>query len=166
MPSFDVVSKIEMQELDNAINQTRKEISTRYDFQGTHTQVTLAEDKTSIQIQSASEPRVDAAYDVLQSKFVRRGISLRCLKREKKFEKAPMGHVKQTMTLQQGISVENSKKLIAILKESKIKVQGSIQGDELRVSGKKRDDLQEAIALLRRQQDILNVDLQFTNFRE
>src|SRR5687768_10880718 len=165
MPSFDVVSKINLQELDNAVNQTRKEISTRFDFQGTRTEVSLLEDKTAILLKSESEGRIDAAFDVLQSKFIKRGISLRCMVRED-IDTAALGHVKQLIKLQQGVPVEKAKELIRVLKDSKIKVQGSIQGDQLRVSGKNRDDLQSAIALLREQQEPQKLDLQFTNFRD
>jgi uncharacterized protein YajQ (UPF0234 family) len=165
MPSFDAVSKINLQELDNAVNQAKKEISTRFDFQGTHTEITVAEDKGSILLKSSSEGRIDAAYDVLQSKFIKRGISLRCMTRED-MDTAALGHVKQVIKLQQGIPVEKAKDLIKVLKESKLKVQGSIQADQLRVTGKNRDDLQEAIALLRGQQEAQKIDLQFTNFRD
>jgi uncharacterized protein YajQ (UPF0234 family) len=165
MPSFDVVSKINLQELDNAVNQTKKEISTRFDFQGTKTEVTLAEDRSSVLLKSSSEGRLDAAYEVLQTKMVKRGISLRGVTAGD-IDSGALGHVKQVISIQQGISVEKAKDLIKVLKESKIKVQGSIQGDQLRVSGKNRDDLQAAIALLKQQQDTLKVDLQFTNFRE
>lgn len=165
MPSFDVVSKVNLNELDNAVNQTKKEIQTRYDFQGTHTEVTLAEDKKVIFLKSDSEGRIQAAYDVLQSKLVKRGVSLRALD-PGEIEKTSLGAVKQTILLQQGIPVEKSKDLIKVLKESKLKVQGSIQGDELRVSGKNRDDLQAAIALCRQQMDRLKIDMQFVNFRD
>lgn len=165
MPSFDVVSKFDLQELDNALNQTRKEISTRYDFQGTHTELQLADDKASILIKANSEGRVDAAFDVLQTKMVKRGISLRCVTREK-METAALGHVKQRILLQQGIAIEKGRELVKVIKESKLKIQASIQGDQLRVSGKSRDDLQEAIALLKTQQDPMKLDLQFTNFRD
>lgn len=165
MPSFDVVSKVNLNELDNAVNQTKKEIQTRYDFQGTHTEVTLAEDKKVIFLKSDSEGRLQAAYDVLQSKLVKRGVSLRALD-PGEIEKTSLGAVKQTILLQQGIPVEKSKDLIKVLKESKLKVQGSIQGDELRVSGKNRDDLQAAIALCRQQMDRLKIDMQFVNFRD
>ena len=165
MPSFDVVSKVNLQELDNAVNQTRKEISTRYDFQGTHTEVTLAEDRASILLKSSSEGRLDAAFDVLQNKFLKRSISLRCMTREE-VDSGALGHVKQLIKLQQGIPIEKAKDLIKVLKEQKVRVQGSIQGDELRISGKNRDDLQEAIALFRTQQEKLSLDMQFTNFRD
>jgi uncharacterized protein YajQ (UPF0234 family) len=165
MPSFDVVSKINLQELDNAINQARKEISTRYDFQGTHTEIILAEDKTSVQLKANSEGRIQAAYDVLQSRLVKRGISLRALE-PGPIEPAAMGHVKQLIKLQQGIPVEKGRELIKALKDSKLKVQGAIQGDQLRISGKSKDDLQAAMALFRQQQETLKLDIQFTNFRD
>ena len=165
MPSFDVVSKVNLQEVDNAVNQARKEITTRYDFQGTHTEVSLAEDKTALQLKANSEGRLQAAYDVLQSKLVKRGVSLRALQTGP-VDSAALGQVKQTIKLQQGIPVEKSKELIKALKESKMKLQGSIQGDQLRISGKNKDDLQAAIALFRAQQEKLNLDLQFTNFRD
>jgi len=165
MPSFDVVSKVNLQELDNAVNQAKKELATRFDFQGTHTSIDYDKEKKTILLKSETEPRLEAAYEVLQGKLVKRGISLRCLK-PGEVDKASLGHVKQPVELQQGIPVEKSKELIKILKESKIKAQGSIQGDELRVTGKNRDDLQSVIALFRQQQDKLKLDLQFTNFRE
>ena len=165
MPSFDAVSKIKLEELDNAVNQTRKEISTRYDFQGTQTEVVLAEDKSSLLLKANSEGRLDAAWDVLQSKLIKRGISLRAVTREK-VEKASLGNVKQLVKLQQGIPIEKAKELIRLLKESKLKVTAAIQADQLRVTGKNRDDLQAAIALLREQQDKQNIELQFTNFRD
>ncbi len=165
MPSFDVVSKVNLQEVDNAVNQARKEIATRFDFQGTHTEITLGDDKTTLLLKANSEGRLQAAYDVLQSKLVKRGVSLRALQ-PGPVDSAALGQVKRTIKLQQGIPVEKAKELIKVLKDSKMKVQGSIQGDQLRISGKNRDDLQSAIALLRDQQEQLNLDLQFTNFRD
>lgn len=165
MPSFDVVSKPNLQEVDNAVNNAKKEIATRYDFQGTHTEITFAEDKTSIQLRSSTEGRLDAAYDVLIGKLVKRGVSVRALERGDLDAKA-LGMVKQVIKLQQGIPVEKARELIKVIKESKLKVQASIQADQLRVTGKNRDDLQEAIALLRGQQEKQNLDMQFTNFRD
>jgi len=165
MPSFDVVSKIDMQELDNALNQTRKEIGSRYDFQGTQTEVVLAEDQASLQLKANSQGRLQAAYDVLQGKLVKRGISLRVLL-PGTIDPAALGHVKQQIKLQQGIPIEKAKDLIKALKDSKLKVQGSIQGDQLRITGKSRDDLQSAMALFREHQDKLQLDMQFTNFRD
>jgi len=154
MPSFDVVSKINLQELDNALNQARKEISTRYDFQGTHTEINLSDDKTSVLLKANSEGRIQAGYDVLQGRLVKRGISLRALE-PGPIEPAAMG-----------IPVEKGRELIKALKDSKLKVQGAIQGDQLRISGKSRDDLQAAMALFRQQQETLKLDIQFTNFRD
>jgi cyclic-di-GMP-binding protein len=165
MPSFDVVSRINLQELDNALNQARKEISTRYDFQGTHAEIILSDDKTGVMLKANSEGRIQAAYDVLQTRLVKRGISLRALE-PGPIEPAAMGHVKQLIKLQQGIPVEKGRELVKALKDSKLKVQGAIQGDQLRISGKSKDDLQAAIALFRQQQETLKLDMQFTNFRD
>jgi cyclic-di-GMP-binding protein len=165
MPSFDVVSKIDLAELDNAINQTRKELSTRYDFQGAQAEITLAPDKTSVTVKANSEDRVQAAKEVLLGKLAKRGISLRALQFEE-IEKTGLSNVKQLIKLQQGIPVEKSKELVKMLKDSKLKLQGSIQADQLRVTGKSRDDLQQAMALFRGAQDTLQLDMQFTNFRD
>ena len=165
MPSFDVVSKPNLQEVDNAFNQAKKEISTRYDFQGTSTEIILGEDKGSFLLKSSSEGRVQAALDVLQSKLVKRGVSLRFLN-VGDVDSAALGQVKQTVTLQQGIPQDKGKDLVRVIKDSKLKVQASIQADQLRVSGKSKDDLQQAIALLRQQQEPLKIELQFINFRD
>jgi cyclic-di-GMP-binding protein len=165
MPSFDVVSKIDLAELDNAVNQTKKELSTRYDFQGAQSDVVVAPDHTSLTVKANSEERVQAAKEVLLAKLSKRGISLRVLQYED-IEKTGLSNVKQLIRLQQGIPVEKSKELIKVLKESKLKVQASIQADQLRVTGKSRDDLQAAMALFRGQQDVLKLDMQFTNFRD
>lgn len=165
MPSFDVESKIDLQELDNALNQARKELSTRYDFQGTKTLLELAPDNSAIVVRSNDQQKMEAARDVLLGKMSKRGISLRGVKFGD-VDSAALGHVKQALSLQQGIPVEKSKELQKLLKESKMKVQASIQGDSLRVTGKNRDDLQSAIALFRQHQDALAIDMQFTNFRD
>lgn len=165
MPSFDAVSKIKLEELDNALNQARKEISTRYDFQGTQTELVLADDKLSITLKSTSEGRVDAAWEVLLGRLIKRGVSVRAIEREK-MEKASLGSVKQLVKLQQGIPIEKAKELIRVLKDSKLKVTAAIQADQLRVTGKNRDDLQSAMAMLREQQDPQKIELQFTNFRD
>ncbi|MFL5322364.1 MAG: YajQ family cyclic di-GMP-binding protein [Myxococcaceae bacterium] len=165
MPSFDVVSKIDLQELDNAINQTRKEISTRYDFQGTHTVIELTPDKGAVMLKTADPDKLKAAREMLLAKMSKRGIPLRGIKFGDE-DSAALGQIKQALTLQQGISVEKSKELIKLLKDSKLKVQGSIQGDSLRITGKNKDDLQEAIALFRKNADVLAIDMQFNNFRD
>lgn len=165
MPSFDVVSKVDLQEVDNAVNNAIKEIQTRFDFRGTHTELTLGEDRSSVILKANSEQRLDAAYEVFLQKAIKRGLSARSIER-KDPEATGMSMVKQTILIKQGVSQENAKELVKVVKEAKIKVQASIQGDQLRVTGKNRDDLQEAIALLKQQQEKLQVDLQFINFRE
>lgn len=165
MPSFDVVSKINLHELDNALNQARKEISTRFDFQGTRTELQLLDGNTGILIKSESEGRVSAAYEVLLNKLARRGVPVRAFTAGEMDSKA-LGVVKQLISMQQGIPVEKAKDLVKVLKDSKLEVQGSIQGDQLRITGKNRDDLQAAIALFRQHQDRLKLDMQFTNFRD
>ena len=161
MPSFDVVSQVDPQEVDNAINQTRKEIVQRYDFKGTKTSIDV--DKESIHIVSDDDFKVKAVVDVLQSKFVRRGISLKALVYGK-IEPAAGGLAKQTITVQQGIDADSARQIVKLVKDTKLKVQTQIQGDQVRISGKKRDDLQSVIQLLKAQD--LDLPLQFINFRE
>jgi uncharacterized protein YajQ (UPF0234 family) len=165
MPSFDVVSKIDLQEIDNAVNQARKEIQTRFDFQNTKTELLLAADGKTITIKSINEDRVDVAYESLLAKLAKRGVPLRAVQ-PGEHEKVGMGMVQKPITFQQGIAVEKAKELIALLKESKLKVTASIQADQLRVTGKNRDDLQSAMALFRSKADELKLDMQFTNFRD
>lgn len=165
MPSFDVVSKLDLAELDNAIQQTRKEIQNRYDFQGTKTEVNLGDDKKSIVLRTADEARAEQLRTVLLARLAKRGLSLRSLEIGK-IEATGLGMVKQTLSLQQGIPTDKAKQLIRFLKDAKLKAQGSVQGDELRVTGKQRDDLQAAIALLKSKQDEVKLDLQFVNFRD
>jgi len=160
MPSFDIVSKVDMQEVDNAVNQTVKEITQRYDFKGSKSQVDL--EKESIKILANDDFRLKAIIDILQSKCIRRGISLKALQYGKE-EAASGGMVRQIITIQQGISKEKGKEINAIIKETKLKVQGQIQEDQVRVSGKNIDDLQEVIRLLKEKD--LGVELQFVNLR-
>jgi hypothetical protein len=161
MPSFDVVSQVDRQEVDNAVNQTRKEISQRYDFKGTKT--TIDVDETGLHIVSDDDYKVKAVVDVLQSKCVRRGISLKALDYGK-IEPAAGGLAKQTITVRQGIDADHARQIIKLVKDSKLKVQTQIQGEQLRISGKKRDDLQQVIQLLKAQD--LDLPLQFVNFRD
>ena len=161
MPSFDIVSKVDLQEVDNAVNQTVKEISQRYDFKGTKSEISL--EKDVVKVLADDDYKLKAIIDILQSKFLKRGISIKALQYGKA-ETASGGMVRQLITIQQGISKEKGKEIIAVIKESKIKVQGQIQDDQVRVTGKNRDDLQETIALLKGQD--LGVEMQFTNFRE
>lgn len=163
MPSFDVVSKVDPQEVDNALNQTRKEIGQRYDFKDTKTEIREEKEKNVIHVVSDDEFKVKAVVDVLQSKLVRRGISLKALVYGK-IEPAAGGLAKQDITVQQGIDTEKARHIVKLIKDGKLKVQAQIQGDQVRVSGKKRDDLQAAIQLLKAQD--LDLPLQFVNFRE
>jgi hypothetical protein len=165
MPSFDVVSKMNHQEVDNALNQARKEISTRYDFQGSNTVLELAPDQKSLLLKTKDVQKLNATREIVLQKLSKRGISLLGITMGE-VDTAALGQVKQALTFQQGIPVEKSKELVKKLKDSKLKVQGSIQGDSLRVTGKSKDDLQEAIALFRQSQGELSIDMQFDNFRD
>jgi len=161
MPSFDVVSKVDMQEVDNAVNQAIKEIGQRYDFKGSKCQITP--EKDSVKILADDDYKLKAVVDVLQSKFIKRNISIKALQYGK-VEPASSGMVRQIITVQQGISKEKAKEIIAVIKESKLKVQAQIQDDQVRVIGKNRDDLQDAIQLLKGKD--MDVEMQFVNFRE
>jgi len=161
MPTFDVVSQVDMQEIDNAVNQTRKEVGQRYDFKDTATEIRL--EKNEIHIQSVDDYKVKAVVEVLQSKIARRQVPLKALVYGK-IEPAAGGRAKQTVTVQQGIATEKARVIVKLVKDTKLKVQAQIQGDQVRVSGKNRDDLQRVIQLLK-QQD-LDVALQFVNFRD
>jgi uncharacterized protein YajQ (UPF0234 family) len=161
MPSFDVVSKVDLMELDNAINIARKELGTRYDFRGTNTD--LERGPEGIVLRSSDEPHAVAALTVLRERMSKRNVSQRCLD-PKPVEPAGGKTVRQLILIKQGIEQETAKKIVKAVKDSKLKVQAQIQGDELRVTGKNRDDLQAAIAQMRR--DDYGIDLQFINFRE
>ncbi len=161
MPSFDIVSKVNMQEVDNAVNQTIKEIAQRYDFKGSKSEI--SQEKESVKILADDDFRLKAIVDILQSKFIKRGVSIKALQYGKA-ESASGGMVRQLITIQQGISKEKGKEIITIIKETKLKVQGQIQEDQVRVTGKNIDDLQETIKLLKGKD--LDVELQFINFRD
>jgi uncharacterized protein YajQ (UPF0234 family) len=160
MPSFDIVSKVDMQELDNAVNQALKEIGQRYDFKGTHNEIDRQEE--AIVLLGADDYKLQAVVDVLKGKLVRRGISPKCLDYGTK-EPASGGAVRQRVGIVQGISKEKGKEVIKLIKESKLKVQAQIMDDQVRVSGKKLDDLQEVMQLLKGQD--LGIELQFVNMR-
>lgn len=159
--SFDIVSTVDMQEVDNAVNQAAKEIETRFDFKNSKSEISF-NGKDTITMISDSEHKVASVYDILQSKCVRREISLKALK-PGKVEQASGGTVRQLVHLQQGISQDDAKTITKLIKDSKIKVQASIQGDQLRVSGKNRDDLQQVIQLIREAD--LPFAVQFVNYR-
>ena len=160
MPSFDIVSKVSWAEIDNALNQTQKEIAQRYDFKDTGTSVTKTPD--GIVIVGNSDGRVEAALDVLKGKFIKRSVSLKHLDPQKP-QPAGGGTVRQLVKIKEGIDKDHARKVVDLVKGSKIKVQASIQGDQVRVTGPSRDDLQEVMALLRTMD--FGVQLQFGNYR-
>lgn len=161
MPSFDIVSRVDPQEVDNAINQARKEVDQRFDFKGTNTEIRL--EKDDIQVVSADEYKVKAVVDVLQSKLAKRNVPLKALLYGK-IEPAAGGRAKQTITVRQGIDSEMGRSIIKLIKDAKLKVQAQMQEEQVRVTGKKRDDLQAVIQLLRQRE--LTIPLQFINYRD
>ena len=160
MPSFDVVSEVNMHELANAIDQTNREVSNRFDFKGTDSRVEHT--GNILTLIAPAEFQVKQIYDILRTKISKRGIDVLCLETGKITE--TVNEARQIITVQQGINQELAKKITRIIKDSKLKVQSSIQGEQVRVTGKKRDDLQEAISLLRNSK--LELPLQYVNFRD
>ncbi len=162
---MDISSEMNWQEFDNAVNQTNKEVGTRFDFKGIKTELKLDQKAKTLTIWCSEEGKLDNLKDMLQTKLIKRGISLHSLE-YKDAEPAFGGSIRQLVLLQAGISKEKAKEVIAAIKESRLKVQAQIQDEKVRVSGKNRDDLQEAIALLRAKQDSLKLPMQFGNFRD
>lgn len=158
--SFDVVSKVDMQEVDNAVNQTKKEITQRFDFRGSKSEVTA--EGSEVKILTEDDFRLKSIIDVLQTKLIKRGISIKNLDYGK-VEDASGSMVRQVIKIKQGIETELAKKIIKDIKGTKIKVQAQIMDDQIRISGKNRDDLQETIAFIREQD--YDLDLQFINYR-
>ena len=158
--SFDVACKIDMQEVTNALDQARREIETRYDLKGSKNEVTL--EKTDITILAADDMKLKAVVDILQSRLHKRGVPLKALTYGS-VEQAAGGALRQKISLQQGIPIEKAKEIVRLIKDTKLKVQAAIQEDQVRVSGKSRDDLQKVIALLKERD--LGIALQFTNYR-
>jgi uncharacterized protein YajQ (UPF0234 family) len=161
MPSFDVVSKVAMNEVDNALNQANKELGQRFDFRGTNTSIKLAEQVMTVE--SADEFKLKAAVEVVREKLAKRKVPLEALD-SGKIEPASSGRARQQITIRSGIDGEVAKKIVKHIKDTKLKVQAAIQGDSVRVSGKNRDDLQETIAKLR--EGNFGQPLQFENFRD
>jgi len=161
MPSFDIVSKVDEQEIDNAVNQAKKELGQRYDFKGSKSEIQW-EGKGDITVIGDDDYKLQAVIDVLQTKFISRKISLKALDYGK-VEDASGGLLRQEIKIQQGIEQAKAKDIIKRIKGTKLKVQASIQGDQLRVTGKKLDDLQGVIAFLKGEE--LDVELQFENMR-
>lgn len=161
MPSFDIVSKVDKQEIDNAFQQAKKELAQRYDFKGTDTDIERNED--GMVLRSSTEDRLKAAYEVLVERAIKRKISPRSLDPQK-VEPAGGSTFRQAVKIQQGISTEKGREIVKIIKDQKLKVQAQIMDDQVRVTGKSRDDLQTVIRTLRDKD--LGLDLQFVNMRE
>src|ERR1044071_821170 len=159
--SFDIVSKVDLQEVSNAIQNALKEIHTRFDLKDSKSDIQL-EGKEALVLSSADEYKLKAVTDILQSKLVKRGVPIKALNYGV-VEPAAGSSVRQKVTMQQGIPIEKAREIVKAIKDSKKKVQASIQGDTVRVSGKDRDALQEVIALLRAHD--FGIDMQFTNYR-
>jgi len=162
MPSFDLVSELNMMEVENAFNQARKELSQRFDFKGTATDLERQGDG-AILVKANTDGRAQAAYQVLVEKLAKRGVPLEGLDPQK-IEPASGGHVRQLVKLKKGLAQEDAKKIVALLKEAGLKVQASIQGEKVRVSGKKRDDLQACMQMIRGAG--LGIPILFQNFQD
>ena len=158
--SFDIVSKTDYAEITNALNQTVKEVSQRFDFKGS--KATVEQQDKDLILSAEDETRLRNMNDILQGKLLKRGISLKALDYQK-IEPAAGGSVRQTVKIQQGIPIEKAKEIVKFIKDAKLKVQASIQGETVRVSGKDRDILQEVIAALKTKD--FGIDMQFDNFR-
>lgn len=161
MPSFDIVSELDKHELTNAVDQANKEVTTRYDFKGTDSQFELS--GTTVTLKTESDFQLDQMYNILVEKANRRGIDVKCM--EVKDPDIQLKSAKQIIEMREGIDAPLAKKVIKIIKDSKLKVQAANQGDSVRVTGKKRDDLQAVMQLLKSQED-LELPLQFNNFRD
>jgi cyclic-di-GMP-binding protein len=162
MPSFDAVSRVEMQEVDNAINNTLKEIATRYDFRGLHTEIVFDKKEKKINVVAADQMKMDAIKEMFLAKAAKRNLEIKSFE-FKDPEPTAKAALKRVIVVKEGIPQELAKKLVKQIKDTKIKVQASIQGEELRVTGKNRDDLQAVMQLLRTETE---VPLQFVNFKE
>ena len=160
MPSFDVVSEIDMHELTNAVDQSNREVGNRFDFKGTNSKI--EQNAAEITIISESEFQIEQILDILRNKVVKRGIDIGCL--ELKDPVMSGKEVRRTVIAREGIDKDLARKIVKMVKDSKIKVQAAIQGEQVRISGKKRDDLQQVIAMLKDAK--LGLPLQYINFRD
>jgi uncharacterized protein YajQ (UPF0234 family) len=161
--SFDVVSEFDKQELVNAIDQVKRDVASRFDLKDSNSEIELEADK-SITITTGDEMKLKNIYDILQTKLVKRNLNIRILDPQP-MENALGGRVRRVYNLKKGLTQELAKKIVSDIKDSKIKVQASIQGDQIRVSGKDKDNLQEVIKMLRTNEDKYDYPLQFTNYR-
>jgi uncharacterized protein YajQ (UPF0234 family) len=160
MPSFDIVSEVNMHEAANAVDQSNREVGTRFDFKGSGARYELND--SVITLHAEIEFQLQQMLDILQPRLAKRGVDILCLKIDP--PQVSGKQARQTVTLRQGIDAPLAKTVVKLIKDSKLKVQASIQGEQVRITGKKKDDLQDAIALLRKTD--LELPLQFTNFRD
>ncbi len=160
MPSFDIVSEVDQHEVNNALDQANREIGARFDFKGSEAKIEYVDN--SLKLEAKSEFQIDQMRDILEKKLAKRGVDLAALKVDKVEESGT--RTRQKIEVRQGIDPDTARKIVKFIKESKLKVQASIQGDQLRITGKKRDDLQEAIALLRTSE--VGLPMQYQNFRD
>jgi len=160
MPSFDVVSEVDLQEVRNATDQANREVGTRFDFKGSDASFSL--DDTVVNLQAENEFQLDQMMDILQKKLVKRSVDIGCVDIGK--PETAINRARQAVTIRQGIDTDTARKIVKDIKAAKLKVQAQIQGEQVRVSGKKRDDLQAAIALLKKAD--FGLPLQYINFRD
>lgn len=160
MPSFDVVSEVDLHELRNAVDQANREVNTRFDFKGTDSKYELNENE--VNLESGTEFQLQQMMDILHNKMVKRGLDIACL--EVKDPETSGNRTRQKVIARQGIEKDLARKIVKLIKERKLKVQSAIQGEQVRVTGKKRDDLQQVIAMLKDAK--LDLPLQYTNFRD
>tara|TARA_B110000116_G_C16618748_1_gene482804 strand:+ start:96 stop:587 length:492 start_codon:yes stop_codon:yes gene_type:complete len=162
MPSFDVVSKFDMQEIDNAVNMVKRDITNRFDFKGSTASLELNKDESTIKLTADNEYQIKAVSDMLEKRAISRKVSIKTFD-YKNIEKTSGMNIKQTVQLKQGIDKENATKINKLIKNQKLKIQSQIQGDQLRVTGKKIDDLQEIIQIIK--DENIGLPLQFINMR-
>ena len=160
--SFDVVSKVDLQEVANAVQQASKEIATRFDFRGSASKIELREKELEVALVSDDEHKLKSVIDILETKLVRRGVAVKALDYGK-VEPAAGGTVRQVAKIQQGIPSEKAKEIVKAIKDRKLKVQASIQADQVRVAGRSKDELQTAMAIVK--EGDFGLPLQFTNYR-
>lgn len=162
MPSFDIVSKVAVNEINNAIDQANREVKTRFDFKDSNAHFEHSENKITLIAQNKFQ--LQQMTQILDAKLVKRGVDINCLERADATES--LHEARQIITVKQGIDHDIGKKINKLIKDSALKVQTAIMGEQIRVTGKKRDDLQDVIALLRKEQEKIGVPLQFENFRD
>lgn len=160
--AFDIVCQVDLQEVKNAVQHAMKEISTRFDFKGSGTEIEIVDNGAALELRSSDDFKVQAAREVLETKLVKRGVALKALDYGK-IESALGGTARQKITLQSGIPIDKAREIVKIVKGTKRKVQVAIQGDQVRVSGKKKDDLQSIMGVLK--ESDLGIAMQFTNYR-